>query len=113
MEAQFLTSLPSGLFQDILDGKVTVTEAKRRAKRARSRENLRKAVTPTGKFRVHYADPPWQYANKGLPEYGHAESHYPTMSIPELCAMDVKSLAEENAVLCFGRHRHFSRSHSR
>ena len=56
---------------------------------------------PSDKYRVLYADCPWQYGNKGLDEYGHAERHYPTMSIKELCNLDVSSLAEDNSVLFF------------
>lgn len=56
---------------------------------------------PDDKYRVWYADPPWQYGNKGLDDYGHAERHYPTMSIDELCAMgeEIKSKCESSAVL--------------
>lgn len=55
--------------------------------------------TTEGKYRVIYADPPWQYGNAGLTEYGHAESHYPTMPLADLCAMPVREWAEDDAVL--------------
>jgi N6-adenosine-specific RNA methylase IME4 len=56
---------------------------------------------PDDQYRVWYADPPWKYGNKGLDDYGHAERHYPTMSIDELCAMgtDVKDRCAPDAVL--------------
>ncbi len=54
---------------------------------------------PPGKYRVIYADPPWEYGNSGMDQYGPAERHYPTMSIDDLCEMDVKSLAADDAVL--------------
>jgi N6-adenosine-specific RNA methylase IME4 len=60
---------------------------------------------PPGKYRVWYADPPWQYGNAGVigetDNYGHAARHYPTMSIDELCAMgtDIKANCEDDAVL--------------
>ena len=70
------------------------------ARRLISRENmLERPALPTDKYRVVYADPPWQYSNAGLDNYGHAERHYPTMSIEELCALDIKGLVEQNAVL--------------
>jgi len=61
-------------------------------------------VTPEpieGIYRVWYADPPWEYGNKGLDDYGHAERHYPTMSIAELCDMgdEIKAACEDDAVL--------------
>lgn len=49
------------------------------------------------KFTVIYADPPWKYnQNKAS---GAAEHHYPTMSIEEICALPVESLAEKDAAL--------------
>lgn len=51
------------------------------------------------KYRVIYADPPWQYSDKLIAGYGAAEHHYPTMSIAELCAMPIGNIAAENAVL--------------
>jgi N6-adenosine-specific RNA methylase IME4 len=61
-------------------------------------------ITPEpieGIYRVWYADPPWSYGNKGLDDYGHAERHYPTMSIVELCDMgdEIKDACEDDAVL--------------
>ncbi len=54
---------------------------------------------PETKFRVLYADPPWSYGNT-MPE-GTTEQrdHYPVMTLGELAALPVLSLAEENAVL--------------
>lgn len=57
---------------------------------------------PEGIFRVFYADPPWRYNNSGIigPDmYGRAERHFPTMSIDELCALDVKDHVAADAVL--------------
>lgn len=42
---------------------------------------------PKGRFRVIYADPPWQYSDELVEEYGTAEHHYGTLSIKELCEM--------------------------
>jgi N6-adenosine-specific RNA methylase IME4 len=54
-----------------------------------------------GKYRVIYADPPWKYGDPmGIDGYKvSAEMHYPVMSIPELCALPVMDMAEDNAVL--------------
>ena len=60
---------------------------------------------PDAKYRVIYADPPWQYNNSGVitetDAYGRAARHYPTMSIAELCAMGpaIIDRTEDNAVL--------------
>jgi len=67
----------------------------RRAELARS-----PAALPTGKYRVIYADPPWQYGDErtGLGATS-AEDHYPTMPLADICALPVRELAEPDAVL--------------
>lgn len=52
---------------------------------------------PEGKYFVIYADPPWQFQNIGFDE--SAEQQYPTMPIEEICALPVKDLIDEKAVL--------------
>jgi N6-adenosine-specific RNA methylase IME4 len=42
---------------------------------------------PDGKYSTFVADPPWQYGNTST--RGAAENHYPTMTIDELCALDI------------------------
>jgi N6-adenosine-specific RNA methylase IME4 len=81
----------------------SVTEAIRQVKR----EQLaaRGDVLPVGdrQYRVIYSDPPWQYSDSraGLADYSQtaAADHYPTMSVEELCELDVKAMAEDDAVL--------------
>jgi N6-adenosine-specific RNA methylase IME4 len=52
-----------------------------------------------GKFSVIYADPPWNYGNSGLDEYGHAERHYKTMLTNDICELPVGDYTATNAVL--------------
>lgn len=53
-----------------------------------------------GKYRVIYADPPWQYGDeRGTVAAGGAVAQYPLMSIEQLCNMNVCELAAKNAVL--------------
>jgi N6-adenosine-specific RNA methylase IME4 len=70
-----------------------------RRKQKRAGVTTKAAQVPSGKYRVIYADPPWEYGNAGLTEYGHAKSHYPTMPLDDLCAMPVQEWAEDDAVL--------------
>lgn len=60
-----------------------------------------KVILPKGKFQVIYADPPWPYPkridSKNL--YGNVDYHYDTMTIKDLCNMEVGKLADENSVL--------------
>lgn len=67
------------------------------AQRLIRRETVQATPPLEGKYQVIYADPPWQYDNSGF--NSSAEQHYPTMSMDELKALDVKSIRAENAVL--------------
>lgn len=79
-----------------------VTEAQRELTRLSKKQA---PPMPSNKYRVVYADPPWQYGNSGVindsDSYGRAERHYPTMSIDELCDMgkDIRETVEDDAVL--------------
>lgn len=42
---------------------------------------------PEGQYSTFVADPPWRYGNTST--RGAAENHYPTMSIEELCELDI------------------------
>lgn len=55
------------------------------------------APLPEGSFRVIVADPPWQYGNKAT--RGAAEDHYATMTIEELCDLDVEARSADDAHL--------------
>lgn len=48
-------------------------------------------------YNAIYIDPPWRYEQRSLK--GAAEKHYPTMSIEELSALPVGSLAAEDCLL--------------
>lgn len=62
----------------------------------------RVAEIPDGIFRVLYADPPWSYNDKcdnGAIQSGGAEKHYPSMTLAELEALDIKSISADDSVL--------------
>lgn len=88
------------LISKIKSGEMTITQAKREIVRDEVKRELQ---LPSEKYRIIYADPPWKYGDTlggELSEnYGGAEKHYPSMTIEQLCAMDVKNMTEENAVL--------------
>ncbi len=98
-EAQRLAAMPAASFEAVRDGSKTRTQVRREEQR----EAVERKTTPvpTGKFRVIYADPPWKYGDTrdGLSTATGATAHYPTMTIPELCALPIENLAEDNAVL--------------
>lgn len=84
-------------------GLMREAQAFRREQMAEQKQDA--PAIPNEKYRVIYADPPWQYNNSGVitetDAYGRAARHYPTMSIAELCAMgpDIVSRTDDNAVL--------------
>jgi N6-adenosine-specific RNA methylase IME4 len=51
------------------------------------------------KYRIIYADPPWKYGN-AMPEYvTEPQDYYLLMDTADICAMPIKDITEENAVL--------------
>ncbi len=64
-------------------------------------EQISKRGAPevTGKYRVIYADPPWSYGNSMPPGTSVPTDYYPSMELDEICALPVKDMAEDNAVL--------------
>lgn len=49
------------------------------------------------KYNIIYADPPWQYKDKGC--NGNAQKHYSTMKLDDICNLPVSKLAENDCVL--------------
>ncbi len=49
------------------------------------------------KYKVIYADPPWQYAQKNV--NGAARKHYSTMTVADICALPVAELADKDCAL--------------
>jgi N6-adenosine-specific RNA methylase IME4 len=95
-----LASSRPDLLERVAEGAMSALQALRVKKK--DEVASRTAGLPTGKYRVLYADPPWRYSNSGIigsDNYGHVERHYPTLSIEELCALEVRGLADDNAVL--------------
>jgi len=87
------------LFADVVSGEKSLNAA-RWELTARQRQKS-PPLPVEGKYRIFYADPPWQYSRAELDDYGHTRRHYPSMSIDELCAMgeDIRQMAERDAVL--------------
>lgn len=52
---------------------------------------------PAKKYQIIYADPPWQYDDKGC--NGNAEGHYNTMSQKELCELPISQITDDDCVL--------------
>jgi len=101
--AQQLASLPDKTRQAIADGEESFSAAKAKARRTKTAKEAKAAAAlPNAKYRVIYADPPWSYSDKattGAIQSGGAEGHYPSLSIAQLCKLDIASRCQKNAVL--------------
>ena len=54
---------------------------------------------PNKKFKIIYADPPWEYKDKSKSHGGGAESHYSCMSVEEICELPICQIADNDSVL--------------
>lgn len=83
---------------EVAEGKASIKKVYNQIQRAERLEKNKATEWPKGKYRVIYADPPWQYGDERS-GFGGATDHYNTMSMEELKSLPVSSLAEDNAVL--------------
>jgi len=80
--------------------KKVAKEIQHKEKKEAREQTLKATEFPKGKYRVIYADPPWDYGSSPTAKYtGDPTRHYPVMSIDSICEMPVKQIADENAVL--------------
>jgi N6-adenosine-specific RNA methylase IME4 len=90
------------LLDKVRTGELTIPEAKRELRLEQKREVWSKPAEPVtsvgNAFGVIYADPPWRY-DFSKDNADKIEAHYPTMELSEICGMDVKSIAANDAVL--------------
>jgi N6-adenosine-specific RNA methylase IME4 len=85
---------------EVAEGKSSIKKVYTQIQKAERLEKNKATEWPKGKYRVIYADPPWQYGDERAGgNHGGAVDHYNTMGINELKNMPIVSLAEDNAVL--------------
>jgi len=90
------------LAQKVRLGEISPTEGHRQMRKDKVAGKVE--ALPADKFTVIYADPPWKYNDsQALGDYGTgtgaANSHYPSMTLGELKALDIPTLAAPDAVL--------------
>lgn len=87
------------LAEKLKSGEMKIPHAK---KELRRRETPNAPPAPDGKYRVLYADPPWEYGNRygdSLATYSTPDDHYPTMTLQAICDLSIRDMADDNAVL--------------
>jgi len=101
-DAKVLKDQAPDLLDEVRAGSKSIPQARRELTR---RQKQDPPPFPSDKYRVIYADPPWEYGNSGIigesDHYGHVERHYPSMGLSEICGMgqDIRDLADTDAVL--------------
>lgn len=83
------------LFAQILNGEISADRAASRIRRHLRDAALVSPPLPPRRFDVILADPPWPSANPDAPS--SPEQHYPTITIQEICALQVP--AADDAIL--------------
>jgi N6-adenosine-specific RNA methylase IME4 len=77
--------------------------SEQREKRLENIANIAKGneeLSISVRYPVIYADPPWRYENPPIGATSRAiENHYPTMTLEEICALPVRELATDDAIL--------------
>lgn len=96
---------PEALKEKLRKGEATINQVYVTLKREEVKESVKTAEWPSGKYRIIYADPPWQYSNS-MPvdgdKTGHfceQVDHYTLMSLEDIANLPVRDLALENSVL--------------
>ncbi len=57
-------------------------------------------AAPSDKYRIVYADPPWDYGAHAQPDYQTEQrDYYPVMTVEAICAEPVKDWVEDDAFL--------------
>lgn len=77
-----------------------VSELRQAVKRLSRRRILTGQARLEGQHRVIYCDAPWRYENRP-PSGSGSDENFPTMSIPELCALPIPAHATPNAAMGF------------
>ena len=62
---------------------------------------------PNKKYKIIYADPPWEYHDKLKSHGGGASQHFDEMSTEDICKLPVKQITDDNCILfCWGTWTH-------
>jgi N6-adenosine-specific RNA methylase IME4 len=92
------------LLERVKDENLTRQDTRREARVLKRRTVSSGQAELAGKFRVIYADPPWNYSDQGVvgdsgTAYGKTGAHYDSMTTEQLCKMPIEAHTTKNAVL--------------
>ena len=83
----------------LVTGQATINQVYTAIHRQQVKEQIKQTQWPTGKYRVIYADPPWQYSNSQPDYHTVQDDHYPTMTLSDICRLPVGEISPDDAVL--------------
>jgi N6-adenosine-specific RNA methylase IME4 len=93
-----IAKLPTAEIDKISSGEKTLKQVEREMKRTEQVAQVKEYVPPKGAYPVIVADPPWPYEDKlDGSDAARGGAPYPTMSIDEICALQVP--ADKNCTL--------------
>jgi N6-adenosine-specific RNA methylase IME4 len=103
-EAKLLAELSPARRKDAVAAVSSGTKPREAVRQAKKAELAARSIAePSGRYRVIYADPPWEYGDTraGLSGYEAtaAADHYPTMPTRDICALPVREWIDDDAVL--------------
>jgi len=96
--AQKVAELSEEQIEKVKKG-ITLSSTLKEHRRQKIQDTSKAVNPPEGKYRIIYADPPWNYGDKRDGRTTGAEDHYTSMTIQELCNLPIKEITEDNAVL--------------
>ena len=102
-EDEFEAKLATGQIHPELERRdVVVAEMRARRLRREAELGAFQAALPDRRYGVTYADPPWRFEPYlGETSNALAEDHYPTMSLDQIKALDVASIAADDCAMVF------------
>lgn len=103
-EAQQLSRLPVEQRRDaqaLVEQRAAknIKEGMRKVRLADQVQAIEEMVLPKGKYHVLVADPPWPYTKRSADTTHRGTIPYPSMTIDDIEALDVASLAHEDCIL--------------
>lgn len=101
---QEVVSLPpdqqAAILKKASEEHLTVKETREEVKAIKRGEDKEAPPLPDGKYSVIYADPPWPVESMVLEKWeSPLDDKYPTMTIDEICSLDIASLSASNCAL--------------
>jgi N6-adenosine-specific RNA methylase IME4 len=109
--AQAIAAVPADEFEGMVDewrervqeeGERVTTNLVKRGEMEKAKARVAPEM-PSEKYNVIYADPPWKYTSGE--QHANTEqktvigTHYPSMSLEEICALPISEIADNNAAL--------------